>query len=550
MRKLGCIFFALALIAALGTYVQAAELTRSMSLDPPSGWSVADPSQEIVCRGGDNPLTPYYSWCGTGGVAIDVIGDTVQSGTFHIHGIPSGASIVWARLYEACWWEPLPNLYASATFAGTALPPVLPFDYDSTGVGGFVLCGYCWDVTSLVGGDGDYGYSISPLAGTWGEALLVLYCDASEPVRKVMVNHGAEALQHASSTTAFDSVEADSATLFIFTEADNSGGSEEVYFNDIIVAGPGDIFHGNMGYAASLLQLGVECTAGTNAVTCATKADYFGWHLAVLQTYGLAVKVTGGGWFVGGRIGSGSKRTFGFNARTESGFCRGQLQFNDRSLGVKVHSDSLRSLSVSGDTTATFTGSCSVNKTRGYSFECTVTDRGEPGRKADSFYLKIYDTHGNIYYSEGGLLGGGNIQIHVGGDHEAAADHPAPDGQLDSPTAQTPSTQHDLRKDNKVHTSVRNSPNPFCDKTEISYCLAAPGRVTLDIHDVTGKHVESLVDELQPAGAYSVRWNVRRRGCGLYFCRLRVCPEKGQLAGDESRMAREFVETRKMVVVE
>jgi hypothetical protein len=551
MRRLGHTFLAFGLTGVLIASIQAAEQAGSMSSDPPSAASaVADSPQEVICKSGDNPLIPYYSWCGTGGVALDVIGNTALSGTFHISGIPPGASIVWARLYEACWWEPSPNVYASATFAGTTLPSVLPFDYDSTGAGGYVLCAYCWNVTSLVGGDGDYDYSISPLAGTWGEALVVVYSEASEPVRKIMVNHGAEALEHASSTTAFDSVEADSATLFVFTEADNSGGLEEVYFNDIVVAGPGDIFHGNMGYAASLLELGVECTAGINTVTVATKADYFGWHLAVLKTYGLAVKVTGGGWFVGGRAGSGSKKTFGFNVRSESGFCRGQLQFNDHSLGVKVHSDGLRSLSVYADTAASFTGSCSVNKTSGYSFECAVIDRGEPGRNADSFHLKIYDLEGNVYYSEGGLLGGGNIQIHVGGDHEATSDHSAPDGEPDTPQAPIPSVQHDMRGKNKVHTSLRNSPNPFCERTEISYCLSTPGRIVLDIFDVTGKHVESLVDEAQNAGTHTIRWRVGNRGCGVYFCKLRVYPERDGLAGGENQRAGEFIETRKMVVVD
>ncbi|MBN1754955.1 T9SS type A sorting domain-containing protein [bacterium] len=51
-----------------------------------------------------------------------------------------------------------------------------------------------------------------------------------------------------------------------------------------------------------------------------------------------------------------------------------------------------------------------------------------------------------------------------------------------------------------------NYPNPFNAVTTISYSLAENCLVTLDIYDVLGKKVCSLVNEAQGAGAYRVMW--------------------------------------------
>jgi agmatine deiminase len=54
-----------------------------------------------------------------------------------------------------------------------------------------------------------------------------------------------------------------------------------------------------------------------------------------------------------------------------------------------------------------------------------------------------------------------------------------------------------------------NSPNPFRGTTRIVYELPLSGHVTLDIYEVSGCHVATLVDEYQSAGMKSVVWNAR-----------------------------------------
>ena len=68
-----------------------------------------------------------------------------------------------------------------------------------------------------------------------------------------------------------------------------------------------------------------------------------------------------------------------------------------------------------------------------------------------------------------------------------------------------------------------NVPNPFNPGTVIPYRLDADGPVRLVIYNLLGQRIRTLVDEVQAAGAYRVRWEARdgRVAAGVYFIRLR-----------------------------
>jgi hypothetical protein len=73
----------------------------------------------------------------------------------------------------------------------------------------------------------------------------------------------------------------------------------------------------------------------------------------------------------------------------------------------------------------------------------------------------------------------------------------------------------------------RNHPNPFNPATEIEYTLKRPAQVTLQIYNVLGQQVKTLVSEYQSAGSYDIVWdgkNARGRKVtsGIYFYRLEV----------------------------
>ncbi|MBN1780321.1 T9SS type A sorting domain-containing protein [bacterium] len=75
------------------------------------------------------------------------------------------------------------------------------------------------------------------------------------------------------------------------------------------------------------------------------------------------------------------------------------------------------------------------------------------------------------------------------------------------------------------HGMLQNFPNPFNPGTTISYELPGQTHVKLQIYDIQGRLIKTLVSEIQPEGAYSVMWDGSdhanaRAGSGVYFCRL------------------------------
>ncbi len=67
-----------------------------------------------------------------------------------------------------------------------------------------------------------------------------------------------------------------------------------------------------------------------------------------------------------------------------------------------------------------------------------------------------------------------------------------------------------------------NYPNPFNARTVISYNLSERSDVTLDIYDLLGRKVKSLVSEKQEAGEHSVVWDAKDQSSGIYYYRLKA----------------------------
>ena len=71
------------------------------------------------------------------------------------------------------------------------------------------------------------------------------------------------------------------------------------------------------------------------------------------------------------------------------------------------------------------------------------------------------------------------------------------------------------------------APNPFNPATEIRYSLSKAGLVTLEIHDVRGRMIRTLVDGHQPVGEYTATWDGRdgmgrTQASGTYLARLKI----------------------------
>lgn len=65
-----------------------------------------------------------------------------------------------------------------------------------------------------------------------------------------------------------------------------------------------------------------------------------------------------------------------------------------------------------------------------------------------------------------------------------------------------------------------NYPNPFNPSTVINYELPQNSEVQLEVFDISGRKVRTLVDEQQPAGEHQVRFNASSLSSGVYFYRI------------------------------
>jgi hypothetical protein len=74
---------------------------------------------------------------------------------------------------------------------------------------------------------------------------------------------------------------------------------------------------------------------------------------------------------------------------------------------------------------------------------------------------------------------------------------------------------------------AQNVPNPFNPTTTISFTLAKAGKVTVDVFNVAGQKVDTVVSASMSAGAHSVTWNASKFSAGVYFYTVR--------AGDSAR---------------
>jgi hypothetical protein len=79
-----------------------------------------------------------------------------------------------------------------------------------------------------------------------------------------------------------------------------------------------------------------------------------------------------------------------------------------------------------------------------------------------------------------------------------------------------------------------NYPNPFNPTTTIQFDLPKPSQVSLDIYDLLGRKIETIVNEKQEAGTHSVIWDGKDRSSGIYFYKIQT--------GD-------FTETKRMLLL-
>jgi hypothetical protein len=81
--------------------------------------------------------------------------------------------------------------------------------------------------------------------------------------------------------------------------------------------------------------------------------------------------------------------------------------------------------------------------------------------------------------------------------------------------------------------NTKNYPNPFNPETNIAYTLKNSTYVKITVYDRLGREIVVLVDENQPEGEHTIKFNASNLPSGIYFYRIKTS---------------EKVEVRKMVL--
>ena len=63
-------------------------------------------------------------------------------------------------------------------------------------------------------------------------------------------------------------------------------------------------------------------------------------------------------------------------------------------------------------------------------------------------------------------------------------------------------------------------PNPFNSSTTIDFSVPSESFVSIDIYDITGRNIQTLVSDNYQPGYYSISWNADTYSSGVYFVKM------------------------------
>jgi len=69
---------------------------------------------------------------------------------------------------------------------------------------------------------------------------------------------------------------------------------------------------------------------------------------------------------------------------------------------------------------------------------------------------------------------------------------------------------------------LQNYPNPFNPATNITFKIPVTSHVTLEIFDVAGRRIATLLDESHSPGTHTVTWDASTLASGVYLYRLQA----------------------------
>jgi C1A family cysteine protease len=72
----------------------------------------------------------------------------------------------------------------------------------------------------------------------------------------------------------------------------------------------------------------------------------------------------------------------------------------------------------------------------------------------------------------------------------------------------------------KTYNLAQNYPNPFNPSTIIKFALPKPERVNIDVYNIMGQKIETVLNEPMRAGYHEIEFNAQNLSSGVYFYRI------------------------------
>lgn len=139
-------------------------------------------------------------------------------------------------------------------------------------------------------------------------------------------------------------------------------------------------------------------------------------------------------------------------------------------------------------------------------------------------YISLATVGSDIYsfidydFASGGPL---NLQYRVAAVYEDLAESIYETSPTNSVLISGSLYKDDSEVDEKIELYLSdNYPNPFNPITTIDYIIVSAGLVTLNVYDLLGTKVASLVNEIKETGNHSVKFNAEKLPSGIYFYEL------------------------------
>ncbi len=80
----------------------------------------------------------------------------------------------------------------------------------------------------------------------------------------------------------------------------------------------------------------------------------------------------------------------------------------------------------------------------------------------------------------------------------------------------------------EAYSILENYPNPFNPITTIHFTVRDAGFVTVEVFDIIGREVETLVEENLQSGLYKKQWDTFHWSSGVYLCRISIKLDKSE----------------------